>query len=86
MIIKLIDGIQAVCANCTIQESSRKVESDILSYEKNGFYLIKLTHTELVLCRECFQIMSDLWVFDFDCGNKKRTIGDYAVRMEVKNA
>jgi hypothetical protein len=85
MIIKLVDGVQAVCANCTLAESMKKVEDDLMHYDQRGFYLVKLTHTEFVLCRECFQTMSDIWVFDFDCGNKRSKIGDYTVRMEPRN-
>ena len=84
MIIKLVEGIQAVCSNCTIEESARKASAQTTDYDTHGYYLVKMTHTELVLCRECFQVMSDMWVYDLDCGNRRIKKGDVASRVDLQ--
>lgn len=60
MIIRLVEGLQAVCSNCSLEESARKA-------------------------RECFQVLSDMWVYDLNCGNRKLKIDDTLSRLDPQN-
>lgn len=57
------------CANCRQEDSIRKaLDRGPHGYNDSRFYLVKMRNIEFTLCRECFQTLSDLWVFDLDCG------------------